>query len=226
MTVRGGAGIDVLDLAMVDPTGHQYRDGRAGTAVAAAGGDGADRISIRTGALTLPPDPELRLDWHVAAFGGGGDDQIDVVGRDMILTGARVALDGGDGADRLTAGFDGTGFIGAADFAVAVVGGGGADTIGFHWGVSQAGPSTLSVNLLAGAGDDELTAAVATGPDGNLVTTLRMLAGAGDDALSMDLLGGPDTVDDPNRVVLDGGTGIDAAHAPPGAVVRNCEQRL
>jgi hypothetical protein len=27
MTVRGGPGIDVLDLAMVDPTGHQFRGG-------------------------------------------------------------------------------------------------------------------------------------------------------------------------------------------------------
>jgi len=227
LVMNTGAGDDRAEALFTNPS-NDKKDGPLGVRVNAGAGDDQVNVVIRDANSVDGP-------LTVAVDGGTGDDGIvaDVDFTPRIRAGqldpgnapvsVLINLRGGAGTDSINSYTEGV-WSGVARFVVR--GDDGDDAVGFHWGVGEGSTGRLAVEIGGGAGDDVLTADSVIPVEQVTPIYLRLLGGIGDDVLTANFLGGPDTTPASQLYLLDGGLGFDFAHAPAGALVRNCEGRI
>jgi hypothetical protein len=227
LIMNTGSGDDRAEVLFTNPS-NDKKFGLLGLRVNAGIGDDHVNVVIRDANAVAGP-------LTVAVDGGAGDDgivaDVDFTPRTRTRqldpgnapVAALINLRGGTGTDTIDGYTEGT-WSGVARFILR--GDDGDDAVGFHWGVGEGSMGTLAVDIGGGAGDDVLTADTLIPVEQVTPIYMRILGGVGDDVLSLNLLGGPDTTPEPHLYLLDGGLGFDLAHAPAGAVVRNCESRI
>jgi hypothetical protein len=219
LSLTGGPGADSAAVLVEDAEGFTAFAGSLTVRVALGGDDDLANVVIQDANDVASP-------LTVAVDGEGGDDGIAAAIGFAPRTGSApvsvlAEFRGGDGQDTID-GFSWGEWSGFIWFNLR--GDAGDDAIGFHGVIGEGSTGALAVGEDGGDGGDVLTADLLIPTDSFVPISLQMLGGNDDDLLWLDLPGGSDTT--PGLILLDGGLGLDLAHAPPGAVVRNCEGRI
>lgn len=224
-TVDGGAGNDFIDVAIVDPVGDLYGNDRAQVSLNIDGGNGNDQIRVLAGQLHDAPDPELRLDWNIAATGDAGDDTLTAVLLPAVQRDGSfmASFDGGAGRDTLTAILLPAVQSGGS-FKALFDGGAGRDTLTSTLLPAVQRGGAIDVAFLGGDGNDFIFMQVDmtgfTPESGRLRVAVD--GGGGSDYMIF-LVRGVEGPEESFLFTLDGGAGEDFAVASALVHAMNCE---